>query len=198
MIPEERRRILEALMFTTDVPLTYTRVRELIGEISPQEFQSDLETLGEFYRASGRAFGIIRAAGGVLLGTNPEFADWIKRLLKDRLQTRLSRPALETLAIIAYRQPIVRADIEHIRGVDSEGVLGTLMERNLVTVGGRATTPGRPLLYVTTQDFLRYFGLNELEDLPQMKELRGLVEGDPRQVNMALDNPGEAEKPPST
>ncbi|HEX7343442.1 MAG TPA: SMC-Scp complex subunit ScpB, partial [bacterium] len=129
-------------------------------------------------------------AGGVQLNSRSEYSPWIRRLLKDRLRTRLSRSSLETLAIVAYRQPIARAEIERIRGVDSEGVLGTLMERGLATVGGRATTVGRPLLYVTTQDFLRHFGLNSLDDLPKLRELQGLVEGDPQQVRMAFE--GEA------
>lgn len=189
MTAHERQRIIEALMFATDVPLTYGRIKELVGEITPEEFARDLEDLERFYSENERAYSIHQVAGGVQLSTRPEFASWVRRLLKDRLRTRLSRSALETLAIIAYRQPIARAEIEHIRGVDCEGVLGTLMERGLITVGGRAATPGRPLQYVTTQDFLRYFGLNELDDLPKLKELQGLVEGDPNQVQMAFDEP---------
>ena len=188
MIPEERQRILEALIFASDVPLTYTRARDIIGQISPEEFASDIRALDDFYRENSRAFGIIRVAGGVQLGTRSEYANWLRQLLRDRLRSRLSRPALETLAIIAYRQPITRSEIEQVRGVDCEGVLSTLLERGLITIGGRATTPGRPLLYVSTQDFLRYFGLNEIEDLPKLKELQGLVEGDPRQVKMAFGN----------
>ncbi len=190
MIPDERQRIIEALLFSSDVPLTFTRVKELIGEISVEDFAADLEELEQFYRGSNRAFGVARVAGGVQLNSRPEYSPWVRRLLKDRLRTRLSRSSLETLAIIAYRQPIARAEIERIRGVDSEGVLGTLMERGLATVGGRATTVGRPLLYVTTQDFLRHFGLNSLDDLPKLRELQGLVEGDPQQVRMAFE--GEA------
>ena len=186
MNPAERQRILEALIFASDVPLAYTRAKNVIGEISPEEFSADIDTLEENYREAGNAFGLIQVAGGVQLRTNPEYAEWVKRLLSDRLRSRLSRPALEALAIVAYRQPITRADIEHIRGVDCGGVLGTLMERGLVTVGGRAAAPGRPLLYVITPDFLRYFGLNEIEDLPKIRELQGLVEGDPNQVKMAF------------
>ncbi len=195
MLPEERQRIIEALIFASDVPLTYSRVRDVIGQITPEEFAADVDELDRFYRESGRAFGIVKAAGGIQLGTKPEYAVWIKRLLADRLRSRLTRPSLETLAIIAYRQPITRGDIERIRGVDCGGVLGTLMERNLVTVGGRATTPGRPLLYVTTQDFLRYFGLNQIEDLPRIRELQGLIAPDPRQEKLALNGePEENEK----
>jgi segregation and condensation protein B len=188
MTPDERRRVLEALLFSSDVPLTFTRVKELIGEISVEDFAADVAQLEQFYQESERAFGISRAAGGIQLNSRPEYSPWVRRLLKDRLRTRLSRSSLETLAIIAYRQPIARAEIERIRGVDSEGVLGTLMERGLVTVGGRATTVGRPLLYVTTQDFLRHFGLNSLDDLPKLRELQGLVEGDPQQVQMAFES----------
>lgn len=189
MLPEERQRIIEALIFACDVPLTYNRVREIIGEITAEEFTADITALEKFYEETQRSFGIIRAAGGVQLGSKPEYAVWIKRLLSDRLRSRLTRPSLETLAIIAYRQPITRADIERIRGVDCGGVLGTLMERNLVTVGGRATTPGRPLLYTTTQDFLRYFGLNQIDDLPKTKELQGLIPTDPRQGRLAFNSP---------
>ncbi len=185
-------------MFAADVPLTYPRIKEVIGEISVEEFAADLEALEKFYREHSRAFNIIRVAGGVQLGTNPEFAPLIRRLLRDRLRTRLSRSALETLAIVAYRQPIAKSEIERIRGVDSAGVLGTLLERNLITVGGRATTPGRPLLYITTPDFLRYFGLNELEDLPKLKELQGLVEGDPNQVKMDFAESSSATAVPET
>jgi segregation and condensation protein B len=197
MNPQERQRILEALLFATDVPLIFGRVKELVGDITAEEFAQDIETLDRFYLENGRAYGLHRVAGGVQLATKPEFSSWVRRLLKDRLRTRLSRSALETLAIIAYRQPIARAEIEHIRGVDCEGVLGTLMERGLTTVGGRATTPGRPLQYVTTQDFLRYFGLNELEDLPRLKELQGLIEGDPNQVQMAFGEPQVAQQQPT-
>lgn len=187
MNPEERRRVIEALIFACDVPLTYSRAKSVIGEITPEEYAADVEILEGEYQERKHSFGIIRVAGGVQFGTNPEYALWVRRLLKERLRSRLSGPALESLAIIAYRQPITRADIEHIRGVDCGGVLATLMERGLISVGGRATTPGRPLLYITTQDFLRYFGLNEIEDLPKIRELQGLVEADPRQVKMAFN-----------
>jgi segregation and condensation protein B len=189
MTASERQRVLEALLFATDVPLIFGRIKELMGDITAEEFTQDLEALDRFYQENNRAYTIHQVAGGVQLSTRPEFASWVRRLLKDRLRTRLSRSALESLAIVAYRQPISRSEIEHIRGVDCEGVLGTLMERGLITVGGRAATPGRPLQYVTTQDFLRYFGLNELEDLPKLKELQGLVEGDPNQVQMAFIEP---------
>jgi segregation and condensation protein B len=198
MIPEDRKRILEALLFATDVPLTYARVKELLEGISAEEFTADLEALDAFYRETGRAYKIIRVAGGVQLGSDPQYSPWIRRLLKERLRTRLSRSALEALAIIAYRQPIARSEIEHIRGVDCEGVLSTLLERGLITVGGRATTPGRPLQYVTTPDFLRYFGLNDIEDLPKLKELQGLVEGDPNQVKMAFEEPAPAAQIPDS
>ncbi|TKJ40313.1 SMC-Scp complex subunit ScpB [candidate division LCP-89 bacterium B3_LCP] len=183
---EERRRILEVLIFANDVPLTYSRAKNVLGDLSPEEFAADVDVLEEQFLQTGCSFGIARIAGGVQFRTDPDYAEWVKKLLTDRLRSRLSGPALETLAIVAYRQPITRGDVEQIRGVDCAGVLGTLMERSLVTVGGRAATPGRPLLYVTTQDFLRYFGLNELDDLPKIRELQGLVEADPHQVKMAF------------
>ncbi|MBU0519574.1 SMC-Scp complex subunit ScpB [bacterium] len=193
MIEEERRRILEALIFASDVPFTYSRAREIMGDISAEEFVSDIDALELSYHETGRAVEFLRAAGGVQMATKPEFAVWVRRLLADRLENRLSRPALEALAIVAYRQPIIRSEIERVRGVDCGGVLGTLMERNLITVGGRATTPGRPLLYITTQDFLRYFGLNEIEDLPKTRELQGLMERDPQQVIMPFNGMSESQ-----
>ena len=196
MIPLERQSIIEALLLSCDMPLTYSRLKEVMGDITPEEFASDLDALENNYRESGRAFEIIKIAGGVQLSSKLKYATWIRRLLAERLKSRLSRPALESLAIIAYRQPIARSEIENIRGVDCGGVLGTLMERGLITVSGRATTPGRPLLYATTQDFLRYFGLNEIEDLPRIRELQGLVGGDPHQVKMSFEtNAGEANTP---
>ncbi len=191
MNSEERQSVIEALIFACDVPLTFSRLKEIIGDITPEQFAADVKVLDNIYRESSRAFEIIEVGGGVQLSSRPEFAVWIRRMLAERLRSRLSRPALETLAITAYRQPITRSEIELIRGVDSGGVLGTLMERGLVTVSGRATTPGRPLLYATTQDFLRYFGLNEIEDLPKIRELQGLVEGDPHQVNMTFNKVAE-------
>ncbi|MFH1861229.1 MAG: SMC-Scp complex subunit ScpB, partial [bacterium] len=187
MTAEKRQQILEALMFATDVPLTFTRIKELIGDVTVEEFAADVEALERTYRETGRAFGIIRVSGGVQLGSKPEYAPWIRQLLRDRLSSRLSRAALEVLAIIAYRQPVQKPEIERIRGVDSGAVIGTLMERGLITIGGRATTPGRPLLYITTQDFLRYFGLNALDDLPKLSELRSLVETDSKQESIAFD-----------
>jgi segregation and condensation protein B len=149
-------------------------------ELSPKEFArateaeiaGALEQLKIEYIQQQRAFQIIEKAEGWQLATDPAFASWVRQLFPAPKPARLTAPALETLAIIAYRQPITRADVEAVRGVNIDGVLQTLMERGLVKIGGRAEIPGRPLLYETTQFFLDHFGLRNLDELPNVEELR--------------------------
>jgi hypothetical protein len=132
-------------------------------------------------------------AGGHLLVTRPEHAEWVGRLLRGRKRVRLSRAALETMAIIAYKQPVTKVEIEAIRGVDSGAVLTTLLERNLITIRGRSKVVGRPLLYGTTAEFLDYFGLKDLTELPRPEELRALVAArEPEQLDMIELGAGEA------
>jgi segregation and condensation protein B len=179
-------RVIEALLFSAQKPLS---VRELTAAIkgaggedepSPNEFvrvreaevAGALEQLKIEYIEQERAFQLIEKAEGWQLATDPVFARWVHELFPAPKPARLSAPALETLAIIAYRQPITRADVEAVRGVNIDGVLQTLMERGLVKIAGRAEIPGRPLLYETTQFFLDHFGLRSLDELPNVEELR--------------------------
>jgi segregation and condensation protein B len=136
------------------------------------EIAAALEGLKIDYIEQGRAFQLIERAEGWQLATDPAYAQYVRQLFPAAKQPRLSAPALETLAIIAYRQPITRADVEAVRGVAIDGVLQNLMERGLVKIGGRAEVPGRPLLYETTQFFLDHFGLRNLDELPNAEELR--------------------------
>jgi segregation and condensation protein B len=181
-------RVIEALLFSAQKPLS---IREMAAAIKgagaedpaaagPNEFTraseteiaAALEELKIEYIQDQRAFQIIEKAEGWQLATDPAFARWVRQLFSAPKPARLSAPALETLAIIAYRQPITRADVEAVRGVNIDGVLQTLMERGLVKIAGRAEIPGRPLLYETTPFFLDHFGLRNLDELPNVEELR--------------------------
>jgi segregation and condensation protein B len=179
-------RVIEALLFSAPKPLSIREITAAIkgagaeDELSPNEFArvkeseiaAALEQLKIEYIQQQRAFQIIEKAEGWQLATNPAFARWVRQLFPAPKPARLTAPALETLAIIAYRQPITRADVEAVRGVNIDGVLQTLMERGLVKISGRADVPGRPLLYETTQFFLDHFGLRTLDELPNVEELR--------------------------
>ena len=179
-------RVIEALLFSAQKPLSIREMTAAIkgagaeDELSPNEFArakeseiaAALEQLKIEYIQEQRAFQIIEKAEGWQLATDPAFARWVRQLFPAPRPARLTAPALETLAIIAYRQPITRADVEAVRGVNIDGVLQTLMERGLVKISGRAEIPGRPLLYETTQFFLDHFGLRALDELPNVEELR--------------------------
>jgi segregation and condensation protein B len=179
-------RVVEALLFSAQKPLSIREMAVAIkgagaeDELSPNEFgrvteaemAAAIEQLKIEYIQEQHAFQIVEKAEGWQLATDPAFAPWVRQLFPAPKPARLSAPALETLAIIAYRQPITRADVEAVRGVNIDGVLQTLMERGLVKIAGRAEIPGRPLLYETTQFFLDHFGLRTLDELPNAEELR--------------------------
>src|SRR5256712_2478992 len=176
-------RVIEALLFSAQKPLSIreitTAIKSAEGDDSPNEFArvreaevaAAIEQLKTEYVEQGRAFQLIEKAEGWQLATDPKYASWVRQLCPVPKPARLSAPALETLAIIAYRQPITRADVEAVRGVNIDGVLQTLMERGLVKIAGRAEIPGRPLLYETKQFFLDHFVLRNLDDLPNVEEL---------------------------
>jgi len=179
-------RVVEALLFSAQKPLSIRELATAIkgagaeDELSPNEFArvteaeiaAALEQLKIEYVQEEHAFAITEKAEGWQLVTDPAFVRWVRQLFPAPKPARLTAPALETLAIIAYRQPIIRADVEAVRGVSIDGVLQTLMERGLVKIAGRAEVPGRPLLYETTQFFLDHFGLRALDELPNVEELR--------------------------
>jgi segregation and condensation protein B len=168
--PLDTRRIIEALLFAADTPVPVSRLAELTGT-DQDSIRSAVADLNRTYEESGRAFRINRVAQGYQLYTLPEYADWIRRLYLHQHVLRLSRAAHEVLAVIAYRQPATKPEIEQLRGVDCSGPLLTLLERGLVVTAGRARRPGSPFLYRTTREFLRYFGLESLDDLPRMEEI---------------------------
>ena len=158
---------MEALLFSTHHPLTAGRLAELLELESTKPIKRAIRELNEQYVTSDRSFRIEQVAGGYQLLTLPDFGDILKRLHQKDVDTKLTKAALETLAIIAYKQPILRADIEAIRGVACGETIRSLMEKHLVRIDGRAEIPGRPILYGTTKRFLELFGLNSVKDLPQ-------------------------------
>jgi segregation and condensation protein B len=161
------KQIIEALLIATDAPLSLERIAGIVN-CPIEEVKKNLEILNEEYKQTGRAFEIKEVAGGFQIYTLPEYADYVSKLKQKK--EKLSKAALETLAIIAYHQPITRAEIEKIRGVDCSYILETLLEKGLIKTSGRLPTPGRPIKYATTETFLRYFGIKDLSELPNEED----------------------------
>ena len=161
--------VVEALLFASDTPLEAERLREVLELPDVAEVRALVEALRQHYAAADRALTIVEVGGGYRMVTRPDIAPWLVRLARSRTRQRLSRPALETLAIVAYRQPVSRPEVDALRGVNSEAVLDSLLERRLIRVAGRKEAPGRPFLYETTREFLVAFGLRDLTDLPQVE-----------------------------
>jgi len=168
--------ILEALLFVSHEPLSVDRLITVLGRVSKAEVVEALRCLREDYNQEGRSLQLVEVAGGFRIVTRPDVAPWVKRLDKVKAAPKLSRSALESLAIVAYKQPIVRAEVEEIRGVETSSVLRTLLERKLVRMMGRKDVPGRPILYGTTKYFLEHFGLRDLSELPPLREFKELGE----------------------
>jgi segregation and condensation protein B len=165
------RQIVEAILFASDAPLKADEIARADEELDEDRVEEALDALRRFYDESGRAFQVAEVAEGYQLLTRPDFAPYLERFDTVPRPSRLSGPALETLAIVAYRQPIGRVEVEYIRGVSSSGVLRSLQDRSLVEVVGRGEGLGRPLLYGTTTRFLEHFGFASLDELPRPEEL---------------------------
>jgi segregation and condensation protein B len=171
---EEIKSILESLLFVADAPLTPQRLSEVLDGVNPADIRSVLDEFSNELDATHRGVRLVEVAGGFQLRTAKVNADFVKKLLGGR-PARMGRATLETLAIIAYRQPITKAEIEAIRGVDSDGVVNTLLERNLVRAVARKDVPGRPFLFGTTSEFLQLFNLKDLTHLPTLKEMEEIA-----------------------
>ncbi|MGB6009949.1 MAG: SMC-Scp complex subunit ScpB [Desulfobacterales bacterium] len=178
---EDIKNIIESLLLVTEEPLTIDRIKNILIEPGRKEIQNALTELSAEYEARKGGFLLREVAGGYQIRTRPEYREWIKRLIHSK-PLRLSKAALETLAIIAYKQPIIRSDIEHIRGVNCGGILRMLFERKLIRILGRKEIPGRPIIYATTKQFLETFDLKDLKDLPTPEEIAAL--GDTSFENM--------------
>ncbi len=178
----EYKSVIEAIIFASDEPINEKEIVNVIREIDGDdvklklgELQSLVDELNDEYEKTNRAFRIIRIAGGYSFATNKEYAKYVGFLSTEKSKRRLSQSALETLALVAYKQPITKPEIETIRGVNSDYMINTLLEKKLIKIIGRAETIGRPLLYGTTDEFLKYFGLNSLSDLPKPREYEEIM-----------------------
>ena len=203
---EELKAIIEALIFASPEPLTLKALCKLLAGEPKEDVQRALEALTLDYQQP-RGLQLIEIAGGMQIVTRTDLNEWVRRLFHERKTTKLSVPALETLAVIAYRQPVTSPEIAEIRGVNTSGVLATLMERKLVKIAGRKQVVGRPFLYATTREFLMRFGLNDLGDLPKVEDLADLLGFDlatalaepmPADQLLPLEVPGEDVAPPAS
>ena len=171
LTPEEGKAIIESLLFVSNEPLTLTQIRDVLGDVDEKSIRRWLTEIQEDLSGTSRGIQLIEIAHGYRLVTKPQYAEWVQKLIVTKQNLKLTKAGLETLAVIAYRQPLVRVEIEAIRGVDCGGVIQTLLERKLIKVVGRKEVVGRPLLYGTTPEFLDQFGLKNLSDLPTLDEL---------------------------
>ncbi|MGH7316548.1 MAG: SMC-Scp complex subunit ScpB, partial [Candidatus Rokuibacteriota bacterium] len=161
--------VVEALLFASDTPVEVARIQEVLDLESTAGARELVESLRGRLDAEGRGLQVVEVGGGYRLVTRPEIAPWLVKLARSRTRSRLSRPSLETLAIIGYRQPVSRPEVDAIRGVNSDAVLENLLERRMIRIAGRKESPGRPFLYETTREFLVAFGLRDLGDLPKVE-----------------------------
>ncbi len=178
MEDQQLKSALEALLFVSGNPLSADRLKALFEEATTEQIEAQLTSLRQTYDDRNAGIMLAEVAGGYQLATRPEHAVWVRRFKSVKISTRLSKPALETLAIVAYKQPITRMEVEAVRGVNIGGILRNLMERRLVKIVGKKDVPGRPLLYGTTVEFLQYFGLKDLSALPTLKEFQELDAGE--------------------
>jgi len=182
----ELKAILEAVLFVSPEPVPLARLLSILGTVSKAEVIQALGILTHDLDQDGRGIQLVQVAGGYRLVTKQEYGPWLKRMDKAKAAQKLSRSALESLAIIAYKQPLVRSEIEEIRGVETSGVLRTLCERKLVRIVGRKDVPGRPIMYGTTKFFLEHFGLQDLSQLPPLREFKEL--GESEQALLPIEN----------
>jgi segregation and condensation protein B len=199
---ESRKRIVEALVLGAPEPVSAQKLADVVPGLEADEARALVVELGREYEEQGRAFEIWEVAGGYQLRTRPEYAPYLRLLHRER-PLRLSRAALETLAVVAYRQPVTRAEIEAVRGVEVDAVIRSLLERQLVRIAGHREVPGRPMLYATTKRFLEVFGLGRLEDLPTLREMEELLPppgaeapGPPPPAALADEEPDDAGEAP--
>lgn len=187
MEEKELKSIIEALIFASEKPLSTDRIKDIIEDADRKDIVRCISILQEEYQ-DGRGFYLSEVAEGYQFRTRPRFAPYLQRLYKIKAP-KFSQPALETLAIIAYRQPITRAEVEQLRGVDAGGVVKSLLDKKLIKIVGKKDVPGRPLIYGTTKEFLEAFGLKDLKSLPTLKDLAELGERrEPEQAELVFES----------
>ena len=198
------KQIVEAILFASTEPLPVERIVECIQkeEVTSRAVHEVIHALNKDYQEQNTFLRIVKIAGGYQFATHPQFDKWVSRLFKAKMDRKLSQSSLEVLAIIAYRQPIARAEIEKIRGVNADWTLRSLMEKNLVTVVGREDAPGRPLLFGTTKAFLEHFGLYDISELPKLKEIEDILREDKEfahtlELDFGMSNPAAENVQPS-
>lgn len=174
-MPENNiKSVIEALLFSSEKPLTLEHLRSALDNLETTEIRKTLEELRNEYETANRGLRVIEVAGGFQMITAPDFAVFLRKLHKERRTERLSKPALETLAIIAYKQPVTKFEIESLRSVNIDGVIKSLLDKDIIRIAGRKKAPGRPFVFATTRKFLEYFGLKSLEELPKMEDFSKL------------------------
>jgi segregation and condensation protein B len=188
---DELKPIIENLLLASDQPVSADLLYQtFLGRSSKEDLQAVLQELQEDYQS--KSLHIVEVADGFQLCTRPEYSDWIRKLLKLDKSFKLSRAALDTLAIIAYKQPLTRAEVDEIRGVDSSGVVKTLLEKKIICPAGRKNVPGKPMMFRTTQKFLEYFGLRDLSEMPTLEDFNEELEGqaEPEQGELTFNGEG--------
>jgi segregation and condensation protein B len=185
---EDIKATLEALLFVSHDPLTMEKLASVLEGVPKSTLKTTIQVLQDEYEQVGRGLLITEVAGGFVMVTRPEHSAAIKRLSKAKTSTKLSRSALEAMAIISYKQPITRSEIEKIRGVETSGVLRTLLDQKMIRIVGRQEIPGRPILYGTGKQFLQRFGLRDLRDLPPLKELKDLGASESLSLELPFDS----------
>ena len=194
MEDHQLKSAIEALLFVSGLPLSADKLKAVYEEAPIEQIETQLQILRQEYDDRGAGIMLVEVAGGYQIATRPENAVWIRKFKSVKVSAKLSRPALETLAIVAYKQPITRSEVEAVRGVNIGGIMRNLMERRLVKIVGKKDVPGKPMLYGTTLEFLQYFGLKDLSSLPTLKEFQELEAGE-EIMEEALDE-GAVEEPP--
>ncbi len=196
---DELKSIIENLLLAADQPVSADLLHQtFLNRSSREELLAVLKELQEDYQSNN--LQIVEVADGFQLCTRPEHSDWIRKFLKLDKSFKLSRAALDTLAIIAYKQPLTRAEVDEIRGVDSSGVVRTLLEKKIICPAGRKNVPGKPMMFRTTQKFLEYFGLRDLSEMPTLEDFNDELEGqiEPEQGELSFNNEGKELPPPDT
>ncbi|RJP28652.1 MAG: SMC-Scp complex subunit ScpB [Candidatus Omnitrophota bacterium] len=175
MTEDNAKSVLEALIFSSDRPVTLEQMKKCLEHLSIEDIRAKLKDLAAEYEALSRGIRLVEVAGGYQMVTATSFSPFLKKLYKERRVERLSKPALETLAIIAYKQPLTKLEIESLRSVNVDGVMKSLLDKDLIRISGRKQAPGRPFVFGTTKQFLIYFGLNSLNDLPKMEDFSSMA-----------------------